>query len=115
MTFAETFLNADVLRSSLPALGRGLLNTLLIGIASIVCGILSGLVISIARIYGPKIMRYIAIAYIDVFRAMPVLVVLILIYYALPFVGIRFSAWTSAIMSFPWSWPPIQPKYFVPA
>ncbi|MBB5702215.1 polar amino acid transport system permease protein [Ochrobactrum daejeonense] len=100
MTFAETFLNADVLRSSLPALGRGLLNTLLIGIASIVCGILSGLVISIARIYGPKIMRYIAIAYIDVFRAMPVLVVLILIYYALPFVGIRFSAWTSAIMSF---------------
>ena len=31
---------------------------------------------------------------------MPVLVVLILIYYALPFVGIRFSSWMSATMAF---------------
>jgi polar amino acid transport system permease protein len=100
MTFVETFLNTDVLASSLPALGRGLLNTFLIGIASIFFGVLSGLLISIVRIYGPKVLRYLAIAYIDVFRAMPVLVVLILIYYALPFIGIRFSAWTSAIMSF---------------
>ncbi|MFQ0812616.1 ABC transporter permease [Brucella anthropi] len=100
MTFVETFLNADVLASSLPALGRGLLNTFLIGMASIFFGVLFGLLISIVRLYAPKLLRFLAIAYIDVFRAMPVLVVLILIYYALPFIGIRFSAWTSAIMSF---------------
>lgn len=100
MTFVETFLNADVLLSSLPALWRGLVNTLLIGLASIFFGVLFGLLISIIRLYAPKFLRFIAIAYIDVFRAMPVLVVLILVYYALPFIGIRFSAWTSAILSF---------------
>jgi len=40
------------------------------------------------------------IAYIDIMRAMPMLVVLILIYYALPFIGISFSAWWSAILGF---------------
>ena len=32
-----------------------------------------------------------AIAYIDVFRSIPLLVLLVVIYYALPFVGIRLS------------------------
>jgi polar amino acid transport system permease protein len=41
----------------------------------------------------------IAVGYIDILRATPVLVVLILIYYALPFVGLRFSSWTSATMA----------------
>ena len=31
---------------------------------------------------------------------MPMLVILILIYYALPFLGVRFSSWTSAILAF---------------
>ncbi len=100
MSFSETFLNVDVLLSSLPALGRGLINTLLIGIASILFGLIAGLVISVLRLYAAKPFRYLAIAYTDVFRAMPVLVVLILIYYALPFVGIRFSPWTATILGF---------------
>lgn len=100
MSFVETFLNSEVFWNSLPALGRGLLNTLLLGIASIVFGVLAGLFICILRLYAHRIFRLLAIAYIDIFRAMPVLVVLILIYYALPFIGIRFSAWTSAILSF---------------
>ena len=63
-------------------------------------GIPVGLVISLVRLYAPKPLRWLAIGYIDIFRAMPVLVVLILIYYALPFVGIRFSSWVSATLAF---------------
>ena len=37
-----------------------------------------------------------AAAYIDVFRAIPLLVLLIVIYYALPFVGIRLSPFAAA-------------------
>jgi polar amino acid transport system permease protein len=40
------------------------------------------------------------IGYIDIMRAMPMLVMLILIYYALPFVGIRLSSWASAVLAF---------------
>ena len=84
----------------LPALMRGLLNTLLLGLLAIVIGIPVGLLISLVRLYAPKPFRWLAIGYIDIFRALPVLVVLILIYYALPFVGIRLSSWTSATLAF---------------
>ncbi|MAU20196.1 MAG: ABC transporter permease [Martelella sp.] len=100
MTLVETFFNTEVLVASMPLLLRGLMNTLILGILAIVIGVSAGLLICVFRLYAPKPIRFLTVAYIDVFRAMPVLVVLILVYYALPFVGIRFSAWTSAILSF---------------
>jgi polar amino acid transport system permease protein len=100
MSLVETFFNSDVLVSAIPALLRGLWNTLLLGLMSIVIGIAGGLVISLIRLYAPKPFRLLAVGYIDILRATPVLVVLILIYYALPFLGIRLTSWTSAIMAF---------------
>lgn len=100
MSLIDTFFNPDVIASSLPALLRGFLNTLLLGLFSIIIGIAAGLAISLVRLYAPKPLRWLAVGYIDIFRALPVLVVLILIYYALPFVGIRFSSWTSATLAF---------------
>jgi polar amino acid transport system permease protein len=81
---------------AVPLLLRGLVNTIELAIASIVLGTLAGILVCIGRLYAPKPIRYIAIGFIDIFRALPVLVVLIVIYYALPFVGIRLSSFTSA-------------------
>jgi polar amino acid transport system permease protein len=100
MTLLDTFFNSQVMVSAFPALMRGLINTLLLGLLSIGVGVPVGLLISLVRLYAPKPFRWLAIGYIDIFRAMPVLVVLILIYYALPFVGIRLSSWTSAVLAF---------------
>ena len=100
MTLLDTFFNGQVMLSALPALMRGLFNTILLGLLAIGIGIPVGLVISLIRLYAPKPFRWLVIGYIDIFRAMPVLVVLILIYYALPFVGIRFSSWVSATLAF---------------
>ena len=100
MTLLDTFFNTEVMVSALPALMRGFFNTLLLGLLSIGIGIPAGLLISLLRLYAPKPLRWLAIGYIDIFRAMPVLVVLILNYYALPFVGIRLSSWVSATMAF---------------
>ena len=100
MSLLDTFFNGQVMLSAFPALMRGLLNTILLGLLAIGIGIPVGLVISLVRLYAPKPFRWLAIGYIDIFRAMPVLVVLILIYYALPFVGIRFSSWVSATLAF---------------
>ena len=100
MTLIQTFFNSEVMLTSLPALLRGLINTLLLGIMSIVAGSVMGLGLSLVRLYAAKVFRVLAIIFIDLFRAMPMLVVLILIYYALPFLGIRFSSWTSAVLAF---------------
>lgn len=100
MSLLDTFFNTGVLASSFPALLRGLVSTLLLGLASIVIGVPSGLAVSLVRLYAPRPLRLLAVGYTDIFRAVPVLVVLILIYYALPFVGVRFSSWTSALAAF---------------
>ncbi len=100
MSLLDTFFNINVLISSFPALMRGLVNTFLLGGAAIALGVPLGLVVSLIRLYAPKPFRLIAIFYIDIFRAAPVLVVLILIYYALPYLNLKFSSFTSATMAF---------------
>ena len=51
---------------------------------------------ALARLYGAPAVQVVARIYIDVFRSIPLLVLLVLVYYALPFVGIRLTSFTSA-------------------
>jgi polar amino acid transport system permease protein len=99
-SFLNAFFNHDVLRDSTPALLQGFVTTLLLGFASILIGVPAGAVVGLIRLYGPKPLRVAMMVYIDIFRALPVLVVLIMVYYALPMVGIEFSDWTSVILVF---------------
>lgn len=96
MNVFDTFLNGRVFIETLPLILSGLSTTLLLGITSIVVGMALGLALALVRLYAGRVGRALAIAYIDVFRAVPVLVFLIIIYYALPFVGIRLSPFASA-------------------
>jgi len=98
-SLVDTFFNYDVMVRALPMLWRGLINTAMLTVASIAIGTTAGVLICIARLYAPKALRYLAIGFIDIFRALPILVVLIVIYYALPFVGIRFNSFTSATIA----------------
>ena len=96
----ETFFNLRVLTETMPLVLSGLWVTLLLGLASIFLGTGGGLALAVVRVYGPRWARMLAAGYIDVLRAIPLLVLLIVIYYALPFLGIRlspFAAATSAI------------------
>ncbi|MDX8444271.1 amino acid ABC transporter permease [Mesorhizobium captivum] len=99
MELIDTFFNWGILVRSFPILIRGLGNTILLGCAAIVFGTIAGLAICLMRLYAPKPLRRLAILYIDMFRALPILVVLILIYYALPFIGIRLSSFVSAALA----------------
>ena len=93
MNLIDTFFNWAVFRDSLPALLQGLWITILLGVVSIVAGLVSGLLMALLRLYAPAPVRALARIYIDVFRSIPLLV---LVYYALPFVGIRLSSFASA-------------------
>lgn len=96
MNLIDTFFNWAVFRDSLPALLQGLWITVLLGVVSIVAGLVSGLLMALLRLYAPAPVRALARIYIDVFRSIPLLVLLVLVYYALPFVGIRLSSFASA-------------------
>ncbi|MCC7319898.1 MAG: amino acid ABC transporter permease [Rubellimicrobium sp.] len=96
MNAIDIFFNTDVLRRAFPILLRGLGMTLTLGATAIVLGTSLGIVIALMRLYGARPLRLVATIYTDFMRAMPVLVVLILIYYALPFAGIVLSSFTAA-------------------
>tara|TARA_R110000796_G_scaffold23846_2_gene68255 strand:- start:2341 stop:3063 length:723 start_codon:yes stop_codon:yes gene_type:complete len=97
MDLFSTFFNMPVLMNSLPQLLSGLLVTVQIGITSIICGLIGGLFLAITRLYAPTIVQVLVRGYIDIFRSIPLLVLLIVVYYALPFVGIRLSPFFSAV------------------
>lgn len=94
----ETFFNRQVFIEVLPLLIKGLGMTITLGVLCIIFGSIVGLLICLARLYAPRPFQLLAIAYIDILRAVPALVVLTMIYYALPFVGVRFSGFTSAVL-----------------
>lgn len=97
MGLMETFFNLDVLQSSALALLEGLKLTITLGLTSLVTSFAAGLILVLGRLYGPMPIRVVAIAFIDIFRAIPLLVLLVLVYYALPFVGINFSPFWAAV------------------
>ncbi len=99
MDLIDTFFNWQVFKASLPQLLRGLGVTVLLGAVSIVAGLVTGLLMALMRLYGVAALRAVARIYIDVFRSIPLLVLLVLVYYALPFVGVRFSSFTAAALA----------------
>jgi len=99
MSFTETFLNWEVILRIYPMLLKGIGNTVALALTIIIVGGIAGVLICLFRLYGPRWVRWITIAYIDVFRAIPILVLLVLIYYALPFMGVRLNGFASATLA----------------
>ena len=99
MSFVDTFFNWDVFLRALPLLLSGLKVTAQLGVVSIAAGLILGLAIALLRIYAWRPVGIVAKVYIDVFRSIPLLVLLIVVYYALPFVGLRLSPFMSAALA----------------
>ena len=94
----HTFFNWPVFVESLPFLLDGFLVMIRIGFTSIVFGLLGGLFLALVKLYAPRPGKALAQIYIDVYRSIPLLVYLFIVYYALPFVGIRLSAfWATTV------------------
>jgi His/Glu/Gln/Arg/opine family amino acid ABC transporter permease subunit len=71
----------SVVRDYFPALMQGLWITLQVSAISELVGIVLGLVVALCRLSSFAPLRYLAIAYIDFLRGIPVLVMLLWVYY----------------------------------
>lgn len=99
MNAFDIFFNFDVMKRSIPILLQGLGMTLALGVTAILAGSAIGVGLAMLRLFAIRPLRLLATAYIDILRAMPVLVVLILMYYALPFAGITLSSFAAAAIA----------------
>lgn len=99
MEIIDTFFNVEVLLRTYPLMVKGLWITIKLGVVSIIAGLALGLVLALIRLYAAPPVQLLARIYIDVFRSLPLLVLLIIVYYALPFVGISMSSFWSAMVA----------------
>ncbi|MEM7567599.1 MAG: amino acid ABC transporter permease [Pseudomonadota bacterium] len=89
--FRAQFLNVDIMVQAWPILLSGLGMTALICVIVIPLGLVGGLVAALASLSANPAIRWTAIAFVDLFRAIPPLVLLIFVYSGLPFAGLRLS------------------------
>jgi polar amino acid transport system permease protein len=102
----------EFIQVALPKIWMGLQITFKISSVCLVIGMAIGFPAAIARVYGPKWMRWLVTAYVEIFRGTPVLVQLFLIYYGLPQFGVTFSAFTSAFLAIGLNSGAYQSEYF---
>ena len=87
--FLDTFFNWDVMERYFPAIMKGVVVTIEIAAAVVVTGTLLGLALAIARTFPFLPMNALIVAFVDMFRALPPLVLVLLVYFGLPNIGIN--------------------------
>jgi polar amino acid transport system permease protein len=85
--FADTFLNAAVMAKYLPNIIDGFFLTVGLAALVVVSGIAAGLVLAVVRSLGVRPLNWLIIFIVDLFRALPPLVVIVLLYFGLPSAG----------------------------
>src|SRR3954462_1364902 len=97
--FLDTFFNMKVMAKYLPDILSGMVLTIELALAVIASGLLAGLVLALVRSLGIRPINWLIIFVVDLFRSLPPLVVLVLIYFGLPSAGFSPSAFVSTWMS----------------
>jgi polar amino acid transport system permease protein len=82
-----------------PLLVQGTIDTIVLSAQSITLGLAIGLVAALARTNGPKWASGIAAVYVEAFRNTPLLVQLFLIFFGLPYLGLRLTAEQAALFA----------------
>jgi polar amino acid transport system permease protein len=91
----------------------GLKYTMWITVASILIGIVLGLLFAVMRIYGNRFLKAVAVAYIDIIRGTPMIVQLFILYYGLSSTGlVKLTPMQAAIIGMGLNSGAYQAEYF---
>jgi polar amino acid transport system permease protein len=87
--FLDTFFKWQVMERYLPAILKGVVETIEIAAAVVVTGILFGLSLAIVRAFRVLALNALIVVFVDMLRALPPLVLILLVYFGLPNIGIN--------------------------
>lgn len=93
--FQHAFFNGSVAKAVLPDILKGMVITLELGAAVIVSGLFAGLVLALLRTSKQTWLSTLIIGYADILRALPPLVIIMVLFYAFPSIGLSLSAFQS--------------------
>jgi polar amino acid transport system permease protein len=97
--FVETFFNAKVMVKYLPDILSGMVVTLELAVLIVVSGLFAGLVLALLRALAIRPLNWLIIFVVDLFRSLPPLVIIVLIYFGLPAADISPSGFVSTWLS----------------
>ena len=95
----EFFFNWEKLEGNWWLLRNGLGVTLFLAIVSAVGSVLVGLVVAILRSFNSRTLNLFLIAYVDIFRSVPMIVIMVVLFFALPFAGISLGSVTTTVVA----------------
>jgi polar amino acid transport system permease protein len=87
---------ADVF-AAWPLLLKGTISTLQLSLLAMLMGLVVAILCAWGKTSGPKLLRFVINAYIELIRNTPFLVQLFFFFFALPALGLRWSAYTAAL------------------
>jgi len=86
--FLETFFKPNLIAQYWPDILKGIVVTIEIAFAVVVSGLALGLALSVLRSFQVKPINAMIVVFVDMFRALPPLVIVLIVYFGLPNVGI---------------------------
>lgn len=89
--FIETFFRPDLIREFWPAIARGVAVTVEVAALVVITGIVLGLLLAMIRSYRIGAVNALIVIFVDVMRALPPLVLILLFFFGLPSVGLTLS------------------------
>lgn len=89
----------EVALGALPFLWQGLLVTIHVSLLSVALSLVAGLLLGLALTFGNRLVFWPIRIFTDVIRGIPILVLLFLIYYLLPFIGIDTTPYWSGVLA----------------
>jgi polar amino acid transport system permease protein len=96
---AHLFFNVDIMVKYLPSLMEGFVTTLLMSIAVVILGLSLGLLLAALRAYQFTAVNLLLVFFVDLFRAVPALVIIYLFYFALPYAGITLGSVSATLLT----------------
>jgi polar amino acid transport system permease protein len=87
-SFAETFFNPEIIARYLPDILWGMVVTAETAVAVVITGIALGLVLALLRAYNIRALNALVVVLVDLFRALPPLVIILVVFFALPGFGL---------------------------
>jgi polar amino acid transport system permease protein len=100
--FLNSFFNARVAWDYLPKIADGFVLTVVLALCVIATGLAAGLVLAVVRALGVRPLNWLIIFVVDLFRALPPLVIIALLYFGLPAAGLSLSGFTATWLSLSW-------------
>ena len=86
--FLDTFFKRELIARYLPDILKGMVVTIEIAVLVVVAGISLGLALTVVRSLGSRLFNVLIVVFVDVARALPPLVLILIVYFGLPNVGI---------------------------